>query len=128
MTVEEVNYTYKRILKNTLILAAPIAVVILIFSGDRLAALRGLAFGTLFSLLSLRLLTVTLNRAVQLTPERARLFVASRYFIRYVLTFIILYIAIKVENINMITTIIGLFLTKIVILVSEGVKPKRVLK
>lgn len=124
--MEEVNFTYKGIAKKTLILAAPIAMIILIFSADKGAALRGLVFGTLFSLLSLRLLTITLNRAVQLTPERARLFVASRYFIRYILTFIILYIAVKVDNINMITTIIGLFLTKIVILISEGIKPKKV--
>lgn len=96
-------------------LTAPLALALPDFAG----MFTGLTLGVLFSVLSFRLLSLTLERAVRMEPRRAAAYAASRYVLRYVLTAGILYLSIVKDHINIIGTIIGLLLIKLVILVNN---------
>ncbi|MEJ8553972.1 ATP synthase subunit I [Tepidibacter sp. Z1-5] len=79
--------------------------------------LCGLAFGSIFSILNLRLLSLTLEKAVTMHPGNAQGYVLSRYIIRLIITALVLIISLKAIYINIIGTIIGLLLPKISILI-----------
>lgn len=79
----------------------------------------GLVFGTLISMLNFRALALTLEKAVTMDPRRAQIYASSRYFIRFMTTGIVLFISIKANYLNVLGTIIGLFLIKIVILATN---------
>ncbi|WP_099190049.1 ATP synthase subunit I [Tepidibacter mesophilus] len=79
--------------------------------------LCGLAFGSIFSILNLRLLSLTLEKAITMHPGNAQGYVLSRYMIRFILTAMVLAISFKAPYINAIGTIIGLLLPKISILI-----------
>lgn len=79
--------------------------------------LCGLAFGSIFSILNLRLLSLTLEKAVTMNPGNAQGYVLSRYIIRLIITTFVLIISLKATYINIIGTIIGLLLPKISILI-----------
>ncbi|WFD10603.1 ATP synthase subunit I [Tepidibacter hydrothermalis] len=79
--------------------------------------LCGLAFGSIFSILNLRLLSLTLEKAVTMHPGNAQGYVLSRYIIRFILSAVVLAISFKAPYINAIGTIIGLLLPKITILI-----------
>ncbi len=81
--------------------------------------LTGLLFGTIISLLNFRLLFLTLEKSVRMTPSRAQSFVTSRYLIRFLLTGFVLLISFKADYINVIGTIIGLISFKFIILKTE---------
>ncbi|MCT4507605.1 MAG: ATP synthase subunit I [Tepidibacter sp.] len=79
--------------------------------------LCGLAFGSIFSILNLRLLSLTLEKAVTMNPGNAQGYVLSRYIVRLIITAFVLIISLKGTYINIIGTIIGLLLPKISILI-----------
>jgi len=79
--------------------------------------LCGLAFGSIFSILNLRLLSLTLEKAVTMHPGNAPGYVLSRYMIRFMFAAMVLAISFKAPYINAIGTIIGLLLAKISILI-----------
>ncbi|MBA1334063.1 MAG: hypothetical protein HPY66_1547 [Firmicutes bacterium] len=97
------------------ILAAPLALVLPDFTG----MFAGLTLGVLFSVLNFRLLSLTLERAVRMEPRRAAAYAAYRYAFRYFLTGGVLYLSIVKDHINIVGTIIGLLLIKLVILVNN---------
>ena len=78
--------------------------------------LTGILFGALISLLNFRLLYLTLDRAVTMSPGKAQKYVTFRYMIRYALTAAVLLVSLKSTDINALGTVIGLLMIKLVIL------------
>lgn len=81
--------------------------------------LTGLFFGTIIALLNFRLLSLTLEKSVKMLPEKAQIYVSSRYFVRFLLSGIVMFISIKAEYINVLGTIFGLISLKLIILKVE---------
>lgn len=79
----------------------------------------GLLFGTIFAILNFILLASTLNKAVTMNSAKAQVYAGSRYYIRYLLTGIVIYISIKSPNMNVYGTISGLIIPKFYILLSN---------
>ncbi len=81
--------------------------------------IMGLIFGSAISLLNFIELANTLSRAVGMPPDKAQTFTVVKYFIRYIVTAIVLYVSIVAPYINVLGTILGLIIIKIIILVTN---------
>lgn len=81
--------------------------------------IMGLVFGSAISLLNFIELANTLSRAVGMPPDKAQTFTVIKYFIRYIVTAIVLYVSIVAPYINVLGTILGLIIIKIIILVTN---------
>ncbi len=101
-----------------------ISVVSFFLMDEPLNFVIGLAFGAATSILNFLELSNTLKRAVLMVPAKAQSFVAMKYFIRYAVTAIVLFISIVAPYINVLGTIVGLILLKGIILVNSIHKGK----
>lgn len=81
--------------------------------------IMGLVFGSAISLLNFIELANTLSRAVAMPPDKAQTFTVVKYFIRYIVTAVVLYVSIVAPYINVLGTILGLIIIKIIILVTN---------
>jgi len=86
---------------------------------DPKAFILGLIFGSAISVLNFIELANTLNRAVHMPPEKAQSFTVIKYFIRYIVTAVVLFVSIVAPYINVLGTILGLVIIKIIILISN---------
>jgi len=105
-----------KIYKYTIAVAAASAVVSSIFIRPVIPFLLGLIFGTLISMLNFRALALTLEKAVTMPPGKAQVYTSSRYFIRFMTNGIVIFVSIKAGYINVLGTIIGLIIIKLVVL------------
>jgi hypothetical protein len=126
--VEDIATTQKSIAKRTFLINTVVALVGIFFVRPYLPFLTGIFFGTAVSLLNFRLLYLTIERAVKMYPERARRFTVSRYLIRYVLTAVVILVSINSPDINVLGTIIGLLMIKLVILQRDLFNDKKYFK
>lgn len=105
--------------KYTIITAAVAAVVFSAFVRPVLPFLLGLLFGTLISMLNFRALALTLEKAVTMPPAKAQVYASSRYFIRFMTNGIVIFVSIKADYLNVLGTIIGLIIIKVVVLATN---------
>lgn len=77
-------------------------------------------FGTIISMLSFKLLDNTINRAVQMPPDRAVSYSIKHYFLRYLIYFIVLASSLVADYLNFISALLGLMMVKIVIVGSSA--------
>lgn len=82
------------------------------------AIILGYIFGTMISMLGLKLLDNTINKAMTMTPAKASAYTSFHYFIRYLIYFIVLSISALADYLNLPSTILGLLMVKIVIIIS----------
>lgn len=77
--------------------------------------IMGLIFGSAISVLNFIELANTLNRAVNMPADKAQTFTTVKYFIRYIVTAVVLYVSIVAPYINVVGTILGLVIIKLII-------------
>ncbi len=73
----------------------------------------GVLFGLLFSLLKLKLMEVTFEKAVLMPQERAKKYTTMHYMLRYVLTAIVLIVAALEPSIHLLGVFFGLVSMKV---------------
>ena len=78
----------------------------------------GLIFGSIISILSLKLIDNTITKAVKMTPSKATGYTIAHYMARYIIYFIVLLVAAVADYLNLFSTIGGLFTVKFVIIIS----------
>ena len=105
-----------KIYKRTIQAIFIIVIMATLLFDDSKPIVMALVFGTSISMLNFRLLAMTLEKASQMEPRQAQVYATARYFLRYIINGLVLYVAIKAEYLNVIGVIIGLVLIKIVIL------------
>lgn len=82
-------------------------------------------FGGGISILNFKLMDITVNRAVQMSPGKAQSYSTRHYMIRYFIYFVVLLVAGKADYLNFVTTMLGLLSIKMVITISAIIeKPK----
>jgi len=111
--------TQVKIAKGMVILNLIIAGISYFIFDPWVPFLTGLLFGTIIALLNFRLLSLTLEKSVRMLPEKAQVYATSRYFVRFLLYGIVLFISIRAEYINVLGTICGLISLKLIILKTE---------
>lgn len=72
----------------------------------------GVALGTVVSLVKLLMIERTVEKAVDMDPQNAKNYVNSRSSFRFVLTIVIVVLAIKIPFFNILGVIVGLILTQ----------------
>lgn len=116
--------TVKWVLVIDLVLIA----IFFLLSKEPLTWAYGLIFGGSIGVLNFIELGKTLEKAVTMNPRRAQAYTASKYFIRYILTGVVLLVSLKANYINVLGTIIGLLLVKFVIISTNLFNDKQYFK
>lgn len=83
-----------------------------LFTNDHAAWSQGLLFGGIFTLLKIKLMEITLKRAVAKEPNAARRYVQANYMLRYLITFIVLFVGIVSPTIDTVAIILSLLTLK----------------
>ncbi|MDD3307293.1 MAG: ATP synthase subunit I [Acetobacterium sp.] len=94
---------------------------------DPLAFALGVLFGGAYSILNFRLMQLTFDKAMKMPSARAQKYVQTRYFLRYLLTGVVIYVAIINPWVNIIGVLLGLVAVKISVLINTTVSKKNVL-
>ncbi|MCK8824587.1 ATP synthase subunit I [Fuchsiella alkaliacetigena] len=105
-------------IRNRILKIGGILTLLLIFS-LQIDWVLGFVLGTIISLLMFRLLALTINESIKKSTTGAGSFMVRRYFIRYSIYGVIIYLALTNNQLDFIATVIGLLMVKITIIVSE---------
>lgn len=76
----------------------------------------GLILGTMVALMNFTMLAKTIEKSVEMSPDGAKLYASSQYFVRMVIIAIVLFITVKSQKLHLIGVLLGLIGPKIVIL------------
>lgn len=95
-----------------------IAIIPLAFSllSGHLQTFLGLALGLVISTLLLRLKVIQIKRSLAMREEKAVTFIRNRYFIEYIIYFVVLFVAQKNPNLNFMAAAAGLFMQKFTVI------------
>ncbi|WKY47941.1 ATP synthase subunit I [Eubacteriaceae bacterium ES3] len=80
----------------------------------------GVLVGGSFSVLNFKLLQYTLEKSVKMPPGKAQTYIQTRYMLRYLLTGVVIYIAIVIPYIDVIGLILGLIANKLSVLLCKA--------
>jgi len=87
----------------------------LLITGET-ATLLGLATGFLIAVLIFRLRLLNIERSLYMGGKRAVIFIRNRYFIEYIICFVVLFVARKNPSVNFIAAAVGLFMIKLTVI------------
>lgn len=102
--------------KGVLFLSSIYSLIALAFGFMDKPLFYGIVFGSIFTILNFRLLSLSIKKAVTLDPSKAMVYAGRNYIVRLVLTGLVLIVSIKADHINVIGTIIPMFFPKFIIL------------
>ncbi|MFW5980414.1 MAG: ATP synthase subunit I [Halanaerobiaceae bacterium] len=77
----------------------------------------GLLLGLIISILLLRLKFLHIKRSLDMKEDRANTFIRNRYFIQYIISFVVLMTAFRNPSVNFLAAVVGLFLMKITVII-----------
>ncbi|MCD5413507.1 MAG: ATP synthase subunit I [Clostridiales bacterium] len=123
--MESMKRTQINVIKGVLLINSVAAIFSIFFLKAPMPIIVGLLFGAIMAILNFRLLYLALNKAVNLPPHKAQVYASSKYFMRYLVTGIVLFVSIRAEHINVLGTIFGLLSIKFVILKTELLNSKQ---
>lgn len=106
---------YRTLLVGTVAAGIIFIILGLIFYPDKLAWAKGVTFGTIFTVLKLALIKKTVLRAIEMSKSDATKHTIGQYSIRYILTGVVLVVAIFEPSISFMGVFAGLFTMKIAI-------------
>lgn len=89
------------------------------FKEDAVRLILGLILGLSISTLNFIELANTLTRSVTMRPDKAQSFTIKKYFVRYIINGVAIYVAVVTPHIHVIGAVIGMLLIKIVIIVTN---------
>lgn len=93
-------------------IGAVICLVCLIFVKDKIGMLTGVPVGTIVAIINFNIMALAGEKAIEMTPSKARTKMTTNYIIRYAIYIVVLVAAIKLPVINPIGVVLG-FLTSI---------------
>lgn len=126
--MEDITTTQKSIAKRVFVVNTLAAFIGFFFIKPYMPFLTGIFFGTAIAILNFRLLYLTINRAVKMSPVKAQKYTVARYLIRYVLTALVILVSLRSPDINALGSVIGLITIKGVILQRDLLNDKRYFK
>jgi uncharacterized membrane protein YqgA involved in biofilm formation len=117
--LESVKALHKKIFTVAGLLTLIFAIVFILFFDQSKALIFGLVFGVLISGLNFIDLSNTLQRAVNKSPEKAQSYTVRKYFMRYVMTGVVIFVAVKTPHIHVVSTVLGMLLIKFSIMITN---------
>lgn len=110
------NHLVFKIGKRVAIISLFIIGIMAFVFKDPMPIISGYSFGTIISILALKLLHNTIDKAVDMTPSRASAYSMTHYMLRYVIYAVVLGSAALADYLNFLATLLGLLMVKFVIL------------
>ncbi|MDR7869483.1 MAG: ATP synthase subunit I [Tissierellaceae bacterium] len=107
-----------KIYKRVIVLSFIIVGFSLVLFSDSNPIILGYVFGALISMIALKLLDNTINKAISMSPNKASAYSMFHYFLRYFIYFVVLSVAAIADYLNLAATILGLLIVKFVIFIS----------
>lgn len=101
-----------RLILRMIILGTVIGIVGSFFAENAFSFIKGVFFGTIFSVLKLRLMEISIRKSVQMEISRAQKYAASNYIVRYILTGVVLTVAALEPTISLLGTVFGILTMK----------------
>ena len=107
--------TCKKLIRNTIVCAVTFYILGMIatyfgfFTDSYFHFTVGMLFGSVFTVLKIMLLEKAVQKAVNMSPQDSSNYMRLNYMNRYFLTAIVVVIAIFVNHIGLIGTLLGLF-------------------
>lgn len=117
--MESVKALHKKIFTAAGLLTLIFAILFVLFFDQSKALILGLVFGVLISGLNFIDLSNTLQRAVNKSPEKAQSYTVRKYFMRYVMTGVVIFVAVKTPHIHVVSTVLGMLLIKFSIMITN---------
>ncbi|WP_317366916.1 ATP synthase subunit I [uncultured Tyzzerella sp.] len=105
----KISNTSKQIIITTIALFFIVLGISTFIVDDIKSFLIGISFGTIFSILKIILLEKTIEKAIDMTGQKAINYTRIHYTLRYFLTFVVLLIA-AYKNFNIIGVVLGILL------------------
>lgn len=78
--------------------------------------LLGLVLGTLVALMNFTYLAKSIEKSIDMTADRAKLYATSQYMIRMIIIAVVMFVSVKSPKLNLIGVFLGLIGPKMVIL------------
>ncbi len=107
------------IVKKAITILAVLIAISFIFLNEPMRWTYGYIFGGLIGILNFILLARTMERAVEMPPHKAQGYATVNYFIRFIITGVVIIVALKADYINALAAVIGIVLIKLIILVTN---------
>lgn len=114
MLTGEPRQVEREIFKKTFYVSL-IPLISSLISGE-FSSFLGILVGLIISFLLFRLKAINIERALNMSAAGASAFLRNRYFVNYIIYFIILLLAYKNPRLNFISTVMGLLLLKFTII------------
>lgn len=126
--MEETRQLQHKIIKWLIIIDILILGISFVFLKEPLSFAYGLIFGSAISGLNFLELGATLRRAVTLPPDKAQGYATRKYFVRYIVSAVVIYISIVAPYINVLGTIVGMSIIKTIIFATNLFNDKQYYK
>ncbi len=117
--METVKALEKKIILFSVISSMFIIAGFSIFFREYVPYVLGVLFGLAIGILNFLQLSRTMMRAVYLPPHKAQSFARRRYFVRFIIYGLVLWVSIKSPNLNVLGTIVGILLIKFSIFITQ---------
>ena len=101
---------------------------VIFFRVNAQALIIGLVFGASIGMLNFIDLSHTLQQAVHKNPAKAQSYTVRKYFMRYIINGVVIFIAVVAPYINVIGTVLGMLLIKISIMITNLFNDKQFYK
>ncbi|MBS4536446.1 ATP synthase subunit I [Clostridium sp. D2Q-14] len=111
-----VENTGHKIIRRVVILIIILSGIILITIPEPKEYVLGLIFGGIINLLNFRLMSITLEKSLNMPQGKIMPYILANYMIRYLIYGIVLTIAALADYLNFLMVIIGFFMVKVIIL------------
>jgi len=89
--------------------------VVTIFMQNPFPVVLGMLFGAALGMLNFYELALTLEKAVKMAPGKANTFATVKYLLRFIITAVALFVAIKSPQLHILGAIFGLLSIKLVV-------------
>ncbi len=104
----------KEVLKKTYIISI-IPIISALIMGEY-SSLLGFLLGLVISTLMFRLKFVNISRSIDMSEAKANTFIRNRYFIEYLIYFVVLIVSARNPSLDFLAAAIGLFMLKFTVL------------
>lgn len=115
----KVQQEVKEVTKGIGIYAIVIGLASFFISKEPIHMILGVVFGSIIAILNFRLLAISMEKSVDLSPGKAQAYSGIRYMVRMFIVAAVVFISVKNPNINVIGTVLGLISTQIVIYIKK---------
>lgn len=127
--MNETNKLVQDTIKAALIGAALLTIVFALFFRTQLVPLLiGLFFGVSVSIFSFIDLKNTMERACEKGPAEAQSYTVRKYFIRYIINGVVIYVAVVTSHLHILSTVLGMLLIKVSIMITNLLNDKQFYK